>query len=87
MHTPLAGTALHRDSHLRRRDSSPLSVTINRTRRRRISLPLCDGESLHHPAKLREARCAMRDARTDGDARAARVHALHRLLPDVLDSR
>jgi hypothetical protein len=31
MHTPLAGTALHRDSHLRRRDCSPLSATISRS--------------------------------------------------------
>lgn len=72
MHTPLAGTALHRDSHLRHRDSSPLSATISRTLRRRIILPLCDGES------LRSGKVQERDASTEADARAVVVRTLHR---------
>lgn len=63
-----------------RRYQQPLAAAKPQ-RRRRIILPLCDGESLRS-GKLRE-----RDASTEADARAVRVRALHRVLPDVLDSR
>lgn len=75
MHTPLADTALHRDLWL-------LSAALTRTPRRRTTVPLCDGECLRSGETARG-----RDASTDVDARAVGLHALHRELPDVLDSR